>query len=72
MVKGKKVKDKDPEFYKAWRDTKPSKDDEGPGVIESTGQSILSFRSNKKVKRDFRIIKIGLELPKENFMLIST
>ena len=34
-------------------------------VIESTGKSILSFRNNKKAKRDFRIIKIGLELPKE-------
>ena len=31
----------------------------------STGQSILEFRKNKKAKRDFNIIKIGLELPKE-------
>lgn len=33
-------------------------------VVESTGQSILSFRKGEKVKRDFNIIKIGLELPK--------
>ena len=34
-------------------------------VMESTGKSILDFRKNKKAKRDFNIIKIGLELPKE-------
>lgn len=31
----------------------------------STGRSITEFHSHKKVKRDFKIIKIGLELPKE-------
>lgn len=34
-------------------------------VIESTGESILSFRKEIKAKRDFRIIKIGLNMPKE-------
>jgi tRNA dimethylallyltransferase len=34
-------------------------------VVESTGASILSFRKGVKVKRGFNIIKIGLELPKE-------
>jgi tRNA dimethylallyltransferase len=34
-------------------------------VVESTGQSVLSFRKGEKVKRDFSIIKIGVELPKE-------
>jgi len=38
-------------------------------VVESTGQSILSFRRNTKIKRAFRIIKIGLELPKEELYL---
>ena len=33
-------------------------------VIRSTGKSILSFQSGKKEKRDFEIIKIGLELPR--------
>jgi tRNA dimethylallyltransferase len=33
--------------------------------VESTGQSILSFRKNEKTERPFNIIKIGLELPKE-------
>ena len=34
-------------------------------VVESTGQSVLSFRKGEKAKRNFKIIKIGLELPKE-------
>lgn len=34
-------------------------------IVESTGQSVLSFRKGEKVKRDFSIIKIGVELPKE-------
>ncbi len=31
----------------------------------STGRSIIEFQSHKKQERDFKIIKIGLELPKE-------
>ena len=31
----------------------------------STGKSILEFQKNKKLTRDFNIIKIGLEIPKE-------
>ena len=31
----------------------------------STGRSIMEFRSNQKKERDFNIIKIGLQLPKE-------
>ncbi len=34
-------------------------------VLESTGQSVLSFRKGEKAKRNFNVIKIGLELPKE-------
>ena len=34
-------------------------------VIESSGQSLLSFQSNQKAKRPFRIIKVGLDLPRE-------
>ena len=59
------VKSKDPAFYKVGEIQNPQRMMRALEVIESTGQSILRFRSNKKVKRDFRIIKIGLELPKE-------
>ena len=59
------VKSKDPEFYKTGEIQNPQRMMRALEVTESTGQSILSFRRNKKVERDFSIIKIGLELPKE-------
>ena len=34
-------------------------------VMEATGHSILHFQKGEKLKRDFDIIKIGLELPKD-------
>ncbi len=34
-------------------------------VKKATGHSIRSFQTKSKVKRDFNIIKIGLELPRE-------
>jgi tRNA dimethylallyltransferase len=59
------VKNKDPEFYRVGEVQNPQRMMRALEVVESTGQSILSFRKNEKVKRDFRIMKIGLELPKE-------
>ncbi|HEX6170197.1 MAG TPA: tRNA (adenosine(37)-N6)-dimethylallyltransferase MiaA [Chitinophagaceae bacterium] len=59
------VKIKDPAFYKAGEIQNPQRMMRALEVVESTGQSILSFRRNEKATRDFRIIKIGLELPKE-------
>ena len=38
-------------------------------VMESTGQSILTFYKKEKTIRDFKIIKIGLQLPKEELVL---
>jgi tRNA dimethylallyltransferase len=34
-------------------------------VLEATGQSIAAFRSGRQQQRDFNVIKIGLQLPKE-------
>lgn len=59
------LKKKDPGFYKVGEIQNPQRMMRALEVIQSTGQSILSYRSYKKVTRDFRIIKIGLELPKE-------
>ena len=59
------VKIKDPEFYKVGEIQNPQRTMRALEVVESTGQSILSFRKNKKSERPFNIIKIGLELPKE-------
>jgi tRNA dimethylallyltransferase len=33
-------------------------------VLQGTGQSIRTFQQGKKATRDFRIIKVGLELPR--------
>ena len=59
------IKMKDPEFYKSGEIQNPQRMMRALEVIEATGQSILSFRRNEKAKRDFKISKIGLELPKE-------
>jgi tRNA dimethylallyltransferase len=58
------IKQKDQEFYKQGEIQNPQRMMRALEVLESTGQSILSFRSNRKAERDFNIIKIGLELPK--------
>jgi tRNA dimethylallyltransferase len=59
------VKKKDPAFFKVGEIQNPHRMMRALEVVESTGQSIISFRKNKKIKRYFSIIKIGLELPKE-------
>jgi tRNA dimethylallyltransferase len=59
------VKIKDPSFYAVGEIQNPQRLMRALEVIESTERSILDFRNNKKVKRDFNMIKIGLELPKE-------
>ena len=59
------VRKKDPGFYQVGEIQNPQRMMRALEVFESTGQSILSFRNKKKLERDFKIIKIGLELPKE-------
>lgn len=59
------IQKKDPEFYQAGEIKNPQRIMRALEVIESTGQSILFFRKGKKAERDFNIIKIALELPKE-------
>ncbi|MDP4263110.1 MAG: tRNA (adenosine(37)-N6)-dimethylallyltransferase MiaA [Bacteroidota bacterium] len=59
------IKSKDPEFYKAGEIQNPQRVMRALEVIESTGESVLHFRKGEKIKRDFGIVKIGLELPKE-------
>jgi tRNA dimethylallyltransferase len=63
------VRRKDLEFYKVGEIQNPQRMMRALEVVESTGQSILSFRKNKKIKRPFNIVKIGLELPKEELHL---
>lgn len=59
------VQQKDPEFYRSGEIQNPQRLIRALEVIESTGQSVLSFRKGKKTERDFTIIKAGLQLPKE-------
>ena len=63
------VRRKDLEFFKVGEIQNPQRMMRALEVVESTGQSILSFRKNKKIKRPFNIVKIGLELPKEELHL---
>lgn len=59
------VKKKDPAFYAAGEIQNPQRMMRALEVAESTGKSILSFRKGEKAARDFNIIKIGIELPRE-------
>ena len=59
------VSEKDPAFYEVGETQNPQRMMRALEVIEATGQSILSFRTGEKTHRDFNIIKIGLELSKE-------
>jgi tRNA dimethylallyltransferase len=59
------IKEKDPEFYQKGEIKNPQRLMRALEVLETTGQSILSFRKGVSSKRNFNIVKIGLELPKE-------
>jgi tRNA dimethylallyltransferase len=59
------VQQKDPDFYRAGEIQNPQRMMRALEVVEATGQSILTFRKGEKARRDFKIIRIGLELPKE-------
>ena len=59
------VQQKDPDFFEKGENQNPQRMMRALEVIESTGQSILTYRTGTKVKRDFNILKIGLELPRD-------
>ena len=61
----KQVQEKDPRFYMSGEIQNPHRLMRALEVAEATGRSILEFRSGQKETRDFNIVKIGLELPKE-------
>lgn len=62
------VKKKDPAFYAEGEIQNPQRMMRALEVMEATGQSILSFHKGEKAKRDFNIIKTGLELPREELI----
>ena len=57
---------KDPDFYESGEIQNPQRLMRALEVAEATGQSILKFRKGKKEHRDFNVVKIGLEIPKED------
>ena len=59
---------KDPAFAKAGEMKNPQRMMRALEVIEGTGASILSFRNGEKKQRDFKIIKAGLELGREQLI----
>lgn len=58
------VKTKDPRFYHVGETRNPQRLMRALEVIETTGKSILEFRTGNKINRDFEIIKTGIELEK--------
>ena len=61
----KQVQEKDPRFYMSGEIQNPHRLMRALEVAEATGRSIFEFRGGQKETRDFNIVKIGLELPKE-------
>jgi tRNA dimethylallyltransferase len=61
----KKVEENDPKYFAAGEIKNPQRLMRALEVKLSTGKSILDFQTKQKKERDFNIIKIGLELPKE-------
>ncbi|RYZ46083.1 MAG: tRNA (adenosine(37)-N6)-dimethylallyltransferase MiaA, partial [Chitinophagaceae bacterium] len=55
----------DPEFWQKGETKNPQRMMRALEVFKATGQSIFSFRSGEKKQRDFSIIKLGVELPKQ-------
>jgi tRNA dimethylallyltransferase len=58
------VKRLDPQFYQVGEMQNPHRLMRALEVFKASGKSILDFRKEEKVKRDFSIIKIALSLPK--------
>jgi len=61
----KQIAEKDPEFWKVAEQQNPQRLMRALEVFLSTGKSVTTFRKGDKKERPFNIIKIGLELPRQ-------
>ena len=61
----KEVSVKDPIYWEKGEQKNPQRLMRALEVILGTGSSITSFQNKKAVERPFKIVKIGLELPRE-------
>ena len=59
------VRQQDPLYYKTGETQNPQRLIRALEVKQVTGRSIRTFQQGRKAERDFRIIKTGLELPRE-------
>lgn len=59
------VEKKDPSFWQIAERQNPQRLMRALEVIEGTGKSVLDFRTGKKKRRPFRIIRIAIDIPKE-------
>lgn len=59
------VKTQDPLFWENAEQQNPQRLMRALEIIRATGQSITAFRKGVKAVRDFNIIKVALELPRE-------
>jgi tRNA dimethylallyltransferase len=60
-----RIKEEDPDFFSHGEIQNPQRMMRALEVKRSTGQSIRNFQQGKQAQRPFRIIKLGLELPRE-------
>jgi tRNA dimethylallyltransferase len=61
----KELQQKDTSFWETAEQQNPQRLMRALEVLYATGQSIMFYRTEKKAERPFRILKFGLELPKE-------
>lgn len=61
----KELKEVDPAHYEKLDIHNSQRLIRGLEIYRGTGKTISSFRKNESVKRDFQIIKLGVELPRE-------
>ncbi|MGB3454079.1 MAG: tRNA (adenosine(37)-N6)-dimethylallyltransferase MiaA [Moheibacter sp.] len=59
------LKTADPEYYKTADIQNPVRLIRALEIFRATGQKFSSFRIGQKTERNFKLIKIGLELPRE-------
>lgn len=60
----KEVSVKDPQYWEKGEQKNPQRLMRALEVMLGTGSSITSFQNKKAVERPFKIVKIGLELPR--------
>ena len=64
----KEIKENDPHFWQLSEQQNPQRLMRALEVFRATGQSINLFRTNQPIERPFNIVKIGLELPREQLV----